>query len=211
MPQKPRPEPRKLPRQERSRALVDAILTATADLLEQQGPAFTLAEVGARAGVGSGSLYQYFPDRQTLIAALIDRQLSHDRAALEAFRTAPAQPLSALPELLVQGMLALYAERPRAMTHMVALLHELGRHAEVQALSQEFCEALTLRLQAAQPGASPAACRDAAQSAVFALLGVVRQVALDAPERLATDADVRARLCAVARAALNVEAVSPAV
>ncbi|HTU64051.1 MAG TPA: helix-turn-helix domain-containing protein, partial [Polyangiales bacterium] len=88
MPRAPRPEPRKLPQQERSRALYDAILTAAAELLDSDGPELTLAEVATRAGVSSGSLYQYFPDRPALIAALIDRQLANDRETLRKLREA---------------------------------------------------------------------------------------------------------------------------
>jgi len=201
MPRAPRPEPRKLPQQQRSRALYDAILTAAADLLENVGPELTLSEVATRAGVSSGSLYQYFPDRPALIAALIDRQLAHDRDTLRQLREAEVGKES-LPQLLVDGLLGLYGSRPRSMVHMVTLLRELGRDADVQQLTEEFCDSLAQRLHDEQPALSTATCRDAARSAVFALLGVVRQVALDTPARLASDPNLRARLLAIASAAL---------
>jgi len=202
---KSRPAPRKLPRQARSRALYDAILVAAAELLEKQGPEFTLAEVASRAGVGSGSFYQYFPDRAALIGALIDRQLATDRRALEAFRQAPAASLDALPERLVAGVLELYGTRPRSMSSMVALLHELGRQAEVLSLSDEFCEVLAAHLQRARPDAPRTTCQDAARAAVHGLLGIVRQAAQETPLRLGNDPTFRARLLAVARAALTLD------
>jgi AcrR family transcriptional regulator len=205
VPGKSRPAPRKLPRQARSRALYDAILEAAAELLEKQGPQFTLAEVATRAGVGSGSFYQYFPDRAALIGALIDRQLAADRAALEAFRQTPDASLATLAARVVSGILELYGARPRSMTSMVALLHELGRQADVLSLSEEFCEVLAAHLQRARPGAAQIVCQDAARTAVHGLLGIVRQAAQEAPQRVGNDPAFRARLLAVARAALTLD------
>src|SRR5260370_38447536 len=66
--------PRKLASQERSRSTVDALLEATARILVKEGydQASTnrIAEV---AGVSIGSLYQYFPSKEALRAAGIDR------------------------------------------------------------------------------------------------------------------------------------------
>jgi AcrR family transcriptional regulator len=69
-----RTNPRKEASQERSRATVDALVEATARILIREGfdKASTnrIAEV---AGVSVGSLYQYFPSKEALVAALIDR------------------------------------------------------------------------------------------------------------------------------------------
>jgi AcrR family transcriptional regulator len=198
-----RPAPRKLPRQERSRALYEAILVAAEELLEKQGPGFTLADVAARAGVGSGSFYQYFPDRSALIGALIDRQIAADRAALDLLRGMHENELTDLPELLVKSVLKLYGARPKSMSGMVALLRELGRDGDVAALIEECCEAVAGWVERGQPGSDRAACLDAARGAVYALLGIVRQAACDTPERLGGDEVFRGRLVAVARAALT--------
>jgi AcrR family transcriptional regulator len=65
---------RKEASQERSRATVDALLDATARILVREGfdKASTnrIAEV---AGVSVGSLYQYFPGKEALVAAVIER------------------------------------------------------------------------------------------------------------------------------------------
>ncbi len=65
--------PRKQPRQERAKATVDAILTAAAQVLIAYGyENATTARVAERAGVSIGSLYQYFPNKEALVAALIE-------------------------------------------------------------------------------------------------------------------------------------------
>lgn len=72
-----RPRPRKMPRQGRSSETVRAIIEATARILEQGGlGAFTTNAVAEWAGVSIGSLYQYFPGKESLIGALIVRETS---------------------------------------------------------------------------------------------------------------------------------------
>jgi AcrR family transcriptional regulator len=74
--------PRKTPRQSRALATVEAILEATARILVESGYAkLNTNEVARRAGVSVGSLYQYFPNKQALLAEL------HYRHALQT--TAP--------------------------------------------------------------------------------------------------------------------------
>jgi AcrR family transcriptional regulator len=66
--------PRKIPRQARAKATADAIVEATTQLLLAQGyERFTTARAAERAGVSIGSLYQYFPNKAALVAAVIDR------------------------------------------------------------------------------------------------------------------------------------------
>ena len=67
-------KPRKLPRQSRAKATVEAIVEATAQILVKEGYGkFTTAHVAARAGVSIGTLYQYFPNKNALAAAVVDR------------------------------------------------------------------------------------------------------------------------------------------
>lgn len=62
---------RKAPRQARSSQLVEDILTAAARVLAEHGAhRFTTARVAARAGVSVGSLYQYFPNKASILFRL---------------------------------------------------------------------------------------------------------------------------------------------
>jgi len=204
-----RPEPRKQPQQERSRVLYDALLVAGAEMLERHGPDFTLSDVAERAGVSPGSLYQYFPDRRALVGALIDRQIASDRASLADFRRASSAPgTEPVSELLADGVLRLYGQRPALLSSMVQLLRELGREGDVQAVVSDFCAALSERLGAECPECDDEACRDAALAAVSGVLGVVRETARTQPEKLATPG-FRARLVAIAAAALRPTAPWP--
>lgn len=67
-------QPRKIPRQGRSRATVDAILDACAEGLVGRGyEALTTNAISERAGVSIGTLYEYFPNREAIAAALAGR------------------------------------------------------------------------------------------------------------------------------------------
>ena len=88
-------QPRKKPAQARSRATVEAILEAATRILRDQGLAgLTTNRVAERAGVSVGSLYQYFPGKEALLAALIEREASADLEALRGlFEGSDALPL----------------------------------------------------------------------------------------------------------------------
>lgn len=66
------PKPRKIPRQERSKVTFNIILEATAHILESVGfDKFNTNAVAQKSGVSIGSLYQYFPSKQALLAELV--------------------------------------------------------------------------------------------------------------------------------------------
>jgi AcrR family transcriptional regulator len=68
--------PRKNPKQQRSRSLVDSAVEAAARILSRMGyEGATTNRVAETAGISIGSLYQYFPNRDALIGAVIDRHL----------------------------------------------------------------------------------------------------------------------------------------
>lgn len=65
---------RKKPGQKRAVATVDAILEAAAHILETGGlGAYSTNAVAARAGASIGSVYQYFPGKDAITRALINR------------------------------------------------------------------------------------------------------------------------------------------
>jgi len=71
MVRRPRTNPRKIASQERSRATVDALVEATARILIKEGyDRASTNKIAAVAGVSIGSLYQYFPSKEALVAAV---------------------------------------------------------------------------------------------------------------------------------------------
>ena len=70
-----RVNPRKAPSQPRSAHTVEVMLEGAAHILEQHGlDGYTTNAIAARAGVSIGSLYQYFPTKDAVTVALIERE-----------------------------------------------------------------------------------------------------------------------------------------
>ena len=70
-------EMRRKPRQARSQARVDRILTAAETLFLEQGyEATTTNEIAARAEVAIGSLYQFFSGKSAIVQALAERYMA---------------------------------------------------------------------------------------------------------------------------------------
>ncbi len=104
--------PRKQPVQARSRALVEAILTAAARVLEQAGlEGFNTNRVAEAAGVSVGSLYQYFPGKTALLAALVRQDAAELRADL-AKASETADGARATVEAMVDVVVAHQTRRP---------------------------------------------------------------------------------------------------
>ena len=88
--------PRRRPRQERAQVTRDAMLIAVERVLARHGVAgLTTNHVAEIGGVSIGSVYQYFPNKQALVAALIERNLAQFEASfhqvLEAERDTPPE------------------------------------------------------------------------------------------------------------------------
>jgi AcrR family transcriptional regulator len=79
---------RKKPVQGRSQLTVQTILDAAAHMFGERGySATTTNHVAEAAGVSIGSLYQYFPNKDSLIVALEERHLDHVGSVLLAAAT----------------------------------------------------------------------------------------------------------------------------
>ena len=97
------PVPRKRPNQSRSRALVDAVAQACLRILDEEGDeALTVARIAEVSGAAVGSIYQYFPNKDAIVAMLYERVLDQESGQLLLMREKLAGvPLaSALREIL---------------------------------------------------------------------------------------------------------------
>ena len=84
----------KAPRQKRSRERVQLILAATRSQLEQDGiRALSTNSIAARAKIPVSSIYQYFPDKEAVLAAVYEEYLEHIRNTYVAVDTAENRAL----------------------------------------------------------------------------------------------------------------------
>ena len=80
----PELEPRKTPQQSRSVITVQAINDATIQVLLKAGQErLTTVRVAERAGVSVGTLYQYFPNKQSLLFAVLEQHMDRVTRAVE--------------------------------------------------------------------------------------------------------------------------------
>lgn len=131
--------PRKSASQERSRATVKALLDATARVLTKVGyDRASTNRIAATAGVSVGSLYQYFPNKEALVAALVAR---HNREMLdllrEALKEVASLDLATAIAKLVRA--AVDAHRVDPALHRVfdEQVPRMGQLAKIEALQGE--------------------------------------------------------------------------
>jgi len=106
---------RRVPTQRRSRERVERMLAiATALIAERGSDALRMSEVAERAGVSIGSLYQYFPDKSSIIQTLAERYNEQGRACVEAeFAVVETDAdLEAAIGRVIDGYYAMFLEEP---------------------------------------------------------------------------------------------------
>lgn len=123
--QKKRTTPRKRPTQYRSRATVDALLVATGRILVRDGYAkLTTTRIAERAGVSIGSLYQFFPTKDALIAALLEREMVRILGAIASVQLPPEARVRDKVIAIIDALLKAKLDNPQ-LSH--ALSNELPR------------------------------------------------------------------------------------
>ncbi|EOI3464899.1 TetR/AcrR family transcriptional regulator [Cronobacter dublinensis] len=106
--------PRKMPVQRRSVATVEALHTATIQVLVNEGLSrCTTTRVASRAGMSVGSLYQYYPNRDALLSGVLELHLTKIADALEAAcLSVRGKPVAEMAAAMVQAFLSLKLANP---------------------------------------------------------------------------------------------------
>lgn len=166
----------KAPKQARSRFLVDAILEATARVVREQGwSGAKVARIASVAGVSVGSLYRYFPGRDLILGALIDRALERDKNAFDA-------ALNAMQGTSVQDSLESFLEMiladrettdPELLRELVDVIEAAGRHQRVCSIFDAVCERFSDRLLMVHPELDQELVRRGSHMAFWGLRGAL--------------------------------------
>ncbi len=123
---------RRMPKQERSRRLVEAIVEAARITLMESGlDALTTVNVAQRAGVSVGSLYQYFAGRDALLLAVHEDESAHFQRVWRAWRS--ERVAGATSERIAEG-LALTLAHYRNLAALAPALFLANRAAVRRAL-----------------------------------------------------------------------------
>jgi AcrR family transcriptional regulator len=171
---------RKNPLQPRARATVETIIEAAARILETEGPAgFNTNAVARRAGVSVGSLYQYFPGKQALVAELSRRNAQAAlRGLTEAAERTAGAPLVERLRAFVRFAIAQQGARPRLSRVLDQLEEGLSLDTDERAMAPAILLVLSPVLAAGRAGLDPEVAGDC-----LALARTLIDRALDGGER----------------------------
>jgi AcrR family transcriptional regulator len=174
MAKRPRTAVRKKPRQERSQVTVSAILDATARVLCTTGyDRASTNRVAMAAGVSVGSLYQYFPSKEALVAALVERHreqmMSLVKRKLDEVATAP---LAMGIEAMIDAMFAAHEVDPKLHKVLIEQVPRVGRLEKLVDMDREI-EAILAAYLALRVGELR---RPDVAAAAFVLVNVVESV-----------------------------------
>jgi AcrR family transcriptional regulator len=142
--------PRKAPVQQRSEQTVGAIMAAAARVLTRDGAAgFTTNKVAEKAGVSIGSLYQYFPNKESILSELVRRHLADlERGINDIADRALTAPLDEVIGALIEDNVKAHLIDPKLHGVLTEQVQHLGRirwqdefEARVTARVRAFLEA----------------------------------------------------------------------
>ncbi|RXH25448.1 TetR family transcriptional regulator [Bradyrhizobium nanningense] len=135
----PPTRPRKNALQARSRATVDALIEATARILVHDGfEKASTNRIAEIAGVSVGSLYQYFPSKEALVAAVIER---HNEEIMGIVRTALTEvadlPIDKAVRRLVTVAIEAHRINPKLHRVLAEQIPRTGQLKDIEAFNRE--------------------------------------------------------------------------
>jgi len=123
---------RRIPRQQRSTATVDAIFGAAVQILKREGQeAFNTNRIAAVAGVSIGTLYQYFADKDAILHGLAQRETARIRSAI---KDQLALPWPASLRAIVHTVLYAFDGQQAVRVAIFNARHREGTHAAIPTL-----------------------------------------------------------------------------
>jgi AcrR family transcriptional regulator len=192
MARKPATNPRKSASQERSRLTVEALLEATARVLMKEGyDRASTNKIAAVAGVSIGSLYQYFPTKEALVAAVIDRHMQEMMQTVrDALVKVATRPVDVAARELVSVMLDAHRVNPKLHRVLAEQTPRTGRLENIETMEREayglvrgYIEAHRDELDVADPDVAAFVCVTAVEALTHA--AVVRRPEMLTDEKAA--------------------------
>ncbi|MGJ0425720.1 TetR/AcrR family transcriptional regulator [Methylocystis sp.] len=144
-------KPRKTPVQARSAATVETLHMAAIQVLLQGGLSrCTTTRIAERAGISVGSLYQYYPNRDALLAGVLERHLEGVASAVErACHEHRGQQLSQMGTAFVVAFLAAKLRDPEEARALYSVAEERGGAALAARMRTRIASAVTAMLASA--------------------------------------------------------------
>jgi len=172
MARKPPTKPRKNALQARSRATVDALVEATARILVREGfEKASTNRIAEIAGVSVGSLYQYFPSKEALVAAVIDRHNEEIMGIVRAALTEVADlPIDKAVRRLVTVAIEAHRIDPKLHRVLAEQIPRAGKldveafNREVHTLVRAYLDSRRKEMRKIDPGLATFICVSAIEA-----------------------------------------------
>jgi AcrR family transcriptional regulator len=141
----PNLKPRKSPVQARSAVTVNAMRIAAIQVLTQEGVSrCTTTRIAERAGVSVGSLYQYYPNRDALLAAILETHLDGVAGAVDrACRAHWGKSVADMATAVVAAFLMAKRRNLQESQALYAVAAELGGAELVARMHNRIVAAIT--------------------------------------------------------------------
>lgn len=190
MARKPLTKPRKHASQDRSRATVEVLVEATARILVREGfDKASTNRIAEFAGVSVGSLYQYFPSKEALVVAVMER---HNRELMQVVRSAlaevAAQPLEQAVRTLVAAAIRAHRLDPKLHRVLAEQIPRTGRLENVEAFNRETYALFRAYLDSRRDEFRAVDVELAAFVCVTSIEALTHTAVLHHPERFSDDA-----------------------
>ena len=190
------PRMRKAPVQMRAQATVETIFEATARIVEKEGEtALTTNRIAAEAGFSIGTLYQYFPSKEAVVLAMVQRRrdrVQDDIQALLDDALARRLPVRAVVRELVRLMIRNFGGESGTARRFLRLAWRLDHHDDLTQALREGAErnAMALAQWVASEGEKEVRAPTPAMMFVVtrAVMGAVRSACLEDSPLLGTAA-----------------------
>ncbi|MEW5813318.1 MAG: TetR/AcrR family transcriptional regulator [Actinomycetota bacterium] len=135
---------------------MNTLLEAAAQVFSREGIDATTNRIAERAGMSIGTLYQYFPDKHSLLRAVAERHVrdaDRELSAVFARLRDEAPPFDVTMRVLVEMLVGMHRDRPR----LHALLHRLVQPTaeqldELRGFEDRICDEVAFHLKRCDRG-----------------------------------------------------------
>lgn len=178
--------PRKVPKQDRSKVTVETILEATARVLAREGyERATTNRIAEVSGYGVGSLYDYFPNKESLVAALIERHAEEMVAAVESnLRVSADSPLSETMRAWVESGVRAHSQNPGLQNVLVEQVSRVGDPGRIGEFEKRIARLVKSYLECHAEEIGPQDLALASFVVAQAVLSLTHKAVVERPESL---------------------------
>ncbi len=184
---------------------MEAIRQAAVQVLLKEGKLLTTTRVAARAGVSVGTLYQYFPNKSSLLQSILKEHLDNVAVAVEsACKAAHGRPLQDMAASMIAAFVRAKFQHLDASAALYAISDDLEGKRIAKEMHARVIRAAAAMLRTAGDASLPAP-ETVAEVLLYTMAGVSRGMLEAGPDRQSMAA-MQTELTRVAQAYLQASA-----